>query len=159
MKRNCPLPFHCDSLIVGAHTITNELSVFHSGLKKYILCSSYSSLSILLCNGVSIGKYKAYWRMNFSLINGCGIHKNNVCGHSFFWSGGSMWAHQYYNCHQKSKQASIRKNCNFTINRDHSNKKVEKQGQSSIPADILVDILIPIIQLISNGLNCPVKYL
>ena len=30
---------------------------------------------------------------------------------------------------------SIRKN--FKINRDHSNKKVEKQGQSSTLADIL----------------------
>jgi len=38
---------------------------------------------------------------------------------------------------------SVRKICNFTINKDHSNKKIEKQGQSPTPADILVDNLIP----------------
>ena len=31
---------------------------------------SYSSLSATLCNGVSIGEYKAYWHIKFSLING-----------------------------------------------------------------------------------------
>ena len=34
-------------------------------------------LSVMLCNGVSIGKYKAYWHMNFlvcSLIYGCDTH-------------------------------------------------------------------------------------
>ena len=54
---------------------------FHSGNKRYFLCSS---LSIMLCNGVSIRKYEAYWHINFSLINGCGNHENNICGHSFF---------------------------------------------------------------------------
>jgi len=43
----------------------------------------------------------------------------------------------------------MREICNFTINRDQSNKKVEKLGQSFAPAAILVDILIPAI----NGLG------
>jgi len=42
---------------------------------------------------------------------------------------------------------SVRKFCNFTINRDHSNK----QEQSSTPADILVDIFNPYNS--ANGLN------
>jgi len=37
-----------------------------------------------VCNGASVRKYEAHWHMNFSLINGCGTHKNNICGHSFF---------------------------------------------------------------------------
>ena len=36
---------------------------------------------------MSIHKYKAYQDMNFSLINGFGTSKNNICGRSFFWSG------------------------------------------------------------------------
>ena len=38
---------------------------------------------------------------------------------------------------------SVRKICNFTINKDHSNKKIEKQRQTPKPTDILVDNLIP----------------
>ena len=37
-----------------------------------------SRLSIVLCNGTSICKYKANWHMRFSLINGCGTHENNI---------------------------------------------------------------------------------
>jgi len=50
-----------------------------------------------LCKGVSIHKYKAYWHINFLLINGCGTHKNKWC----------LWVHQYYNCYQKGKQTSV----------------------------------------------------
>ena len=64
------LRFHCTSLIIGVHAITSELSVFPWWQEKYFSCSSYSSLSVTLCNGESIGKYKAYWHMNFSLNNG-----------------------------------------------------------------------------------------
>jgi len=53
-------------------------SVFpYRGKKRYFSCSS---LSIALCNGASIREYKAYWHMNFSLINGWGTHKNNIHG-------------------------------------------------------------------------------
>ena len=34
-----------------------------------------------------IGEYKAYWHINFSLINGCATCKNSFCSHSFFWNG------------------------------------------------------------------------
>jgi len=48
-------------------------SVFpYNGKKRYFSCFH---LSIALCNGASICKYKAYWLMNFSLINGCGTSK------------------------------------------------------------------------------------
>ena len=50
-------------------------------------------------------------------------------------------SHMYYNCYQKSKTI-IR---NFTINRDIIAIKVEKQGQSSAPASVVVDSSIPII--------------
>ena len=46
--------------------------------------TSCSFLSITLCNEASIHEYKAYWHMNFSLINEYGSHENNICGHSFF---------------------------------------------------------------------------
>ena len=36
---------------------------------------SRSPLSIKLCNGASIHENKAYWQLNFSLINGCGTRK------------------------------------------------------------------------------------
>ena len=39
------------------------------------------------CNVVSMRKYKAYWHMNFSLINGCITRENNIDGYSFIWSG------------------------------------------------------------------------
>ena len=67
--------------------------------------------------------YKAYWHINFSLSNECGTHENNICGHPFFWSDASSEFTKYYNCTKKSKQTSVRKICNFTINRDHSNNK------------------------------------
>ena len=37
----------------------------YSGKKKYFSCSP---LSIALCNGASMRKYKIYWHMNFSLM-------------------------------------------------------------------------------------------
>ena len=43
------------------------------------------------------------------------------------------------------------KNCNFAINRDHI--VINKGSHASTLTDIPVDILIPIIQLIANGLN------
>jgi len=59
-----------------------------------------SVYTIMLCNGVSIHEYKAYWHMNFSLINWCGTFENNICGHSFFKSGICEFT-KYYNCYQK----------------------------------------------------------
>ena len=57
-------------------------SVFpYSGKKRYFSCSP---LSIVLCNVASICKYKAYWHMKFSLINGFGTCKNNIHSYSFF---------------------------------------------------------------------------
>jgi len=56
--------------------------IFHIGARRdtfHILICLY----IALCNGASICKYKAYWHMSLSLINGCGTRKNNICGHSF----------------------------------------------------------------------------
>jgi len=50
--------------------------------------------------------------MNFSLIDGCGTHKNNVRGHSFFLSG----TYEFTNIIivakkvKKKKKTSIRKN-------------------------------------------------
>ena len=65
-----------------ACAVTSEFSVFtYSGKKRYFSCFP---MSIALCNGASIRECKAYWHINFSLINGC---KNNIRGHSFFWIG------------------------------------------------------------------------
>jgi len=41
------------------------------------------SLSRVLCNRASICKYKAYWHMNFYIINGCGT-RENICGQYSF---------------------------------------------------------------------------
>ena len=50
----------------GVHTVTSKFLVFpYSGKKRYFSCSF---LSVMLCNGVSICEYEAYWHMNFSLI-------------------------------------------------------------------------------------------
>jgi len=46
---------------------------------------------------------------NLLLINGCGTHENNICGHSLFLSGVCEYT-KYYNCYLKSKQTSVRKN-------------------------------------------------
>ena len=61
-----------------------EFSIFPYSGKKRLLCSS---LPITLCNRTSIWKCEADWHMNFSLINLCGTHENNIRNHSFFWSG------------------------------------------------------------------------
>ena len=52
----------------------------YSDKNRYFSCSP---LSIALCNEANACKYKAYWHMNFSLINGCGTSENNIHGHSF----------------------------------------------------------------------------
>jgi len=86
----------------GEHAVTSESSVFpYSDKRRYFSCSS---LSIMLCNKGSIHEYKAYWHMNFSLINGCGTHKNNICGHSFFWSGTSEFTNIIIATKKVSKQ-------------------------------------------------------
>jgi len=38
----------------------------------------------MLCNEASMHEYKAYWHMNFSLINGYDTRENNIRGYSFF---------------------------------------------------------------------------
>ena len=52
----------------------------YSSKKRYFSCFS---LSRTLYNGASKLKYNAYWHMNFSLINGYGTRKNNICFYSF----------------------------------------------------------------------------
>ena len=47
-KRDCPSVFYCDSLIVGAHAVTSQFSIFPYFKKKHFSCSS-----ITLCNGVN----------------------------------------------------------------------------------------------------------
>ena len=67
------------------------------------------SLSLTTWNGANIQEYEAHWHMNFSFINGCGTHKNNIHNHSLFWSG----AYELRNviiATKISKQTSIRKN-------------------------------------------------
>ena len=55
------------------HAVTSGFSVFpYRDKKRYFSCCP---LSIVLCNGTSIRKCKAYWHMNISLINGCGTCK------------------------------------------------------------------------------------
>jgi len=71
-KTKCNHPFAFS--VIGAFTITSWFSVFlYSGKERYFSCSL---LSIILCKGVSMHKYKAYWHINFLLINGCGTRKN-----------------------------------------------------------------------------------
>ena len=65
-------------------------------------------LSITLCNGVSIREYKAYWYMNFSLINGCGTCENNIRGHSFFRSGACEFTNIIIDT-KKNKRTNVRK--------------------------------------------------
>ena len=52
------------------------LSYLSMIMTKEILFLFFSVL-----NAVQRGK--AYWHINFSLINGCSTRKNNICGHSF----------------------------------------------------------------------------
>ena len=147
MKHNHPFAFYCNSSIVGAQTVMSESSIYpYSGKKRYFSCSS---LSITLCNGVSIHEYKAYWYMNFSLIYGCGTSEYNISSHSFFWSG----ACEFTSIITVTKTVNIQvlgKICNFTIKGTIAKKS---QGQSSTLADILVYILINP----SNGLNLGIK--
>ena len=74
-------PFTMTNQSWGAHAVTNEFSVFQfSGKRRYFSCFPFS---MTLCSKVTIRKYKAYWHMNFSLINACGTRKNNIRSHSF----------------------------------------------------------------------------
>ena len=82
-KRNYPLAFFSLWLIDpgGVHCY-EQISIFlYSGKKRYF---SYSPLSIAMCSRTSIRKYKAYWHMNFSLINRCRTREENIRGHSSF---------------------------------------------------------------------------
>ena len=57
---------------MGMHAVSSECSISpYGGKKRYFSCFP---LSITLCNGASICKYKAYWHVNVSLINECGTH-------------------------------------------------------------------------------------
>ena len=82
-KHNCPLAFLLWLIDPGGtHAVTSEFSVLpYNGNKRY--------LSYLLCleccaTGRAYAKYKAYWHMNFYLINGCGTRENNICGQYSF---------------------------------------------------------------------------
>ena len=79
----------------------------------------------------SMHKYKAYWYMSFSLINGCGTHENNIHGHYFFWSCACELTNIVRNCYQKSKQTSVRKICNFTINRERKSSYIGRRQISA----------------------------
>ena len=72
-------PFRCGSSIVVGHVLScMNFPYFHIETRRDFSCS------YMLCNGASIHKYKAYWYMNFSLINGCITGKNNIHVYSFF---------------------------------------------------------------------------
>ena len=78
------LPFHCDSSIIGHVLSRVNLPYFHLVTRRdtFMVLSVYNAVY----NGLSICEYKVYWHMSFSLINGCGTHKNYNHGHSFCWS-------------------------------------------------------------------------
>ena len=60
-------------------------------------------------NAVQLGGHtqtQSLLAYGLSLINGCGTHKINICGHSFFQIG----ACEFTNIIIVSKQTSIRKN-------------------------------------------------
>ena len=78
------LPFHCDSSIKGVCAIKSELSV--------LLWWQEEVPFILFVFVTGEHSYKFF-------VNRCGTRENNVCGHSFFWSGASVWTH--HNCYQK----------------------------------------------------------
>ena len=87
--------------------------------------SSETRPVIYTCRSSSRQYIGIYWHMNFSLINGCGNIENNIHGHSFVWSSTCEFTKFNVSILQKSKQTSVRKKiCNFTVNRDHSNKKL-----------------------------------
>ena len=78
--------------------------------------------------------------MNFSLIDGCGTCENNICGCSFFWSGTYEFTNiiivtKKINKHKYKEKFVILQSIGII-----AVLKVEEQGQSSTPADTLVDI-------------------
>jgi len=66
----------------------------------------FSSVYNAVQQGEHIHKYKAYWYMNFSIINGCGTCENNIHGHSFEVA---LEFTKCYNYKRKSKQTNVRK--------------------------------------------------
>ena len=62
-----------------------EYAKIKNGLRSLIAARRDTFMLSFVYNRVSIHKYKAYWHMNFSLINGCGTCENNNSW-SFFWS-------------------------------------------------------------------------
>ena len=103
------VPFHqLQQLQCSHHGSTKQAPVFpysSKNLKRYFSCSS---LSITMCNGASKRKYEAYWHINISLINGCGTHEI-IFVVILSFEVELVSSPIYYNCHQKSKQTSIRK--------------------------------------------------
>ena len=69
MERNCPFAFSLLLINPGEHTVTSGFSVFPYSGKRYFSCSLQS---IALWNGANRRECKAYWDMNYSLIDGCG---------------------------------------------------------------------------------------
>jgi len=99
-------------------TVTSGFSVIpYSGKKILFMFSSVYS-AVQRGKHTQIQSLLAYELF----VKRCGTCKNNIHGHSFVWSGACEFT-KYYNCYKKSKQTSVRKICNFMINRDHSNKK------------------------------------
>ena len=69
---------------IGHTLLWVNLLYFHSGKKRYFSCSF---LPVMQCNKASIGEHKAYWHMNFLLIDGCDSiqwHTQRQCLWSFF---------------------------------------------------------------------------
>ena len=91
-------------------------------------------MSIALFSGASVRIYKAYWHMNFSLINGCGTCKN-IHDH-YFLSEAYEFANIIIVTENVNKVVCNLQSIGFIA------IKVEKQRQSSKPAGIPVDILI-----------------
>ena len=57
-------------------------------------------------NGASIHKYKGYWDMSFSLINGYGTHKNNIHGQAFIQENTQAGANQGFTRIRRGKSGS-----------------------------------------------------
>jgi len=98
---------------------------FLSWLDGLQRCFSWCSLFILLCSGQNITEYKASWLMGVSIINPWGMRQP-----FFLLKPYARIDQPKPLCFQKSKQTSIRIFLNFTVNRDHINKKLKNKGGS-----------------------------
>jgi len=64
----------------GACFDDQTLHIFHNDridCRDVLCCSPF----IVLCNGLKMGEYKAYWLTDYPLINSWACAKNNEIGH------------------------------------------------------------------------------